>query len=105
MFLKISALTLKNSCVCPCCRHWATVSIATPPQWSMRWDIASLVQSVNLIRAMKSITSTSLNIFFCVNRGTTGNIFETFFGLSEQDWMDETSYNFAFQMSVSAFVF
>jgi len=43
--------------------------------------------------------------FFCVNRGTTGNIFETCFGLSEQDWMDETSYNFAFQMSVSAFVF
>jgi len=32
-------------------RSRATVSIATPQQWSMQWDIISLVQGVNLIRA------------------------------------------------------
>jgi len=42
----------------------ATVSIATPLQWSMRWDITSLIQSVNLICAKKPITPIGLNIFF-----------------------------------------
>jgi len=47
-------------------RPRATVNIATPLQQSMRWDIASLVQSINLICAKKSITLIGLNIFsFC----------------------------------------
>jgi len=41
-----------------------TLSIATPLQQSMRWDITSLVPSVNLIRAKKSITPIGRNIFF-----------------------------------------
>ena len=41
-------------------RPRATVSIATPLQWEM----TSLVQSLNLIRAQKSITSVGLNMFF-----------------------------------------
>jgi len=39
------------------------INIATPLQYSMRWDITSLVQSVNLICAKKSITLIGLNIF------------------------------------------
>jgi len=69
----------------------------------MWWDITSLVQNVNLIRAKKSITPIGLNIFFCVNRGTTGKIFKTYFGLSEQVWMDERNYKFAFQISKQCF--
>jgi len=34
-----------------------------------RWDITSLVQSVNLIRAKKSITPIGLNIFFFASTG------------------------------------
>jgi len=45
-------------------RSWVTLSIATPLQQSMRWDITSLVPSVNLIRAKKSITPIGRNIFF-----------------------------------------
>ena len=39
------------------------INIATPLQLSMQWDITSLVQSVNLICAKKSITLIGLNIF------------------------------------------
>jgi len=45
-------------------RPRATVSIATRLQWRMRWNITSLVQSVNLIRTKKPITPIGLNIFF-----------------------------------------
>jgi len=45
-------------------RPWATVIIATPLRSSMWWDITSLVQSVNLFCAKKSITLIGLNIFF-----------------------------------------
>ena len=40
------------------------INIATPLQQSMRWDITSLVQRVNLIRAKKFITLIGVNIFF-----------------------------------------
>jgi len=40
------------------------INIAKPLQLSMRWDITSLVQSVNLICAKKSITLIGLNMFF-----------------------------------------
>jgi len=53
----------------------ATVSIATPLQWSMRWGITSLVQSVNLIRAQKSITQIGLNIFSLRQQGNHGQKF------------------------------
>jgi len=46
-----------------------TVSIATPLQWSMRWDIISLVHSVNLIRANKSVTPIGPNTFFFASTG------------------------------------
>jgi len=71
----------------------------------MRWDITSLVQSVNLIRPKMSMTPVGLNIFSLRQQGNTGNIFKTCFGLREQLWMDETSYNFGFQISNSAFIF
>ena len=44
-------------------RPRATVNIATSLQWSMRWDITSLVQSANLIHAKKSVTPISLFFF------------------------------------------
>jgi len=53
----------------------ATVSIATPLQWSMRWDITSLVQSVNLIRAIQCITPIGLNIFSLRQQGNHGQNF------------------------------
>jgi len=40
------------------------IHIPTPLQLTMRWDITSLVQSVNLICAKKSITLIGLNKFF-----------------------------------------
>ena len=40
------------------------INIATPLQWSMRWDVTLLVQSVNLICAKKSIAVIGPNIFF-----------------------------------------
>jgi len=40
------------------------INIATPVQQSMRWDITSLVESVNLIGAKKSITLIGPNMFF-----------------------------------------
>jgi len=40
------------------------INIATPLQLSMRWDITTLVQSVNLIWAKKSVTLIGLNMFF-----------------------------------------
>jgi len=36
-------------------RPRSTVSISTPLQWTMRWDITSLAQNVNLILAKRSI--------------------------------------------------
>jgi len=70
----------------------------------MRWDITSLVQK-NQMCAKKTIIPIGLNIFLCVNRGTKGKIFKTCFGLSEQVWMDESSYNMLFKFQISAFVF
>jgi len=40
------------------------INIATPLQWSMRWDITSLVQSINLICAKKMYHSNRPNIVF-----------------------------------------
>jgi len=56
----------------------------------MWWDITSLVQSVNLICAKKSITLIGLNIFFFASTAESrATLFKTFFGQSEQVWMDE----------------
>ena len=50
----------------------------------MRWDITSLVQSVNLIRAEKSITRIGLNIYFFASTGEPrAKIVKTCFGRSE----------------------
>ena len=66
------------------------INIATPLQLSMRWNITSLVQSVNLICAKKVYFSNKPKyVFLCVNSRITSNIFKTCFGLSEQVWMDE----------------
>jgi len=46
--------------------------VATPLQWSMCRDITPLVQSVNLIRAEKSITPISLNTFSLRQQGNHG---------------------------------
>ena len=52
------------------CEEWkeeaapGDMNIATPLQLSMRWDITTLVQSVNLIWAKKSVTLIGLNMFF-----------------------------------------
>jgi len=52
-----------------------TVSIAMPLQWSMRRNITSLTQSVNLIRVQKSFTPISLNIFSLRQQGNHGQNF------------------------------
>ena len=78
-------------------RPRATVNIAMSLQQSMRWDITSLVQSVNLICAKKVYFSNRPKYFFCDNSRIMSQILKTCFGHSEQVWMDETiSYNFAF---------
>jgi len=79
-----------------------TVSIAMPLQWSMRWDITSLVQSVNLIRAQKSITTVGLYIFFFASTGEprAKNLKRVF------DWVSKfgiTILLFKFQSSASVF--
>jgi len=54
---------------------WAALNIATPVQYSMRWDITSLVQSVNLICAKKVYYSIRPKYFFlCVNNRITSKI-------------------------------
>jgi len=72
----------------------------------MRWDITSLVQSVNLICVKKVYYSNrSKHFFLCVNSKITSNIFQTCFGQSEQLWMDETLVTiFLFEIQSSAFV-
>ena len=66
------------------------INIVTPLQQSMRWDITSLVQSINLICAKKVYGSNRPKYFFlCVNSSITSNIFKTCFRQSEQVWMDE----------------
>jgi len=73
----------------------------------MRWDITSLVQSVNLICANNVYYSNRPKYFFlCVNSRITSNIFETCFGQSEQLWMDEKLVTISrFEIQSSAFVF
>jgi len=65
------------------------IHIPTPLQLSMRWDITSLVQSVNLICAKNVYYSNRLKYFFlCVNSRITSNIFKTCFGQNEKfGWM------------------
>jgi len=55
----------------------------------------------------KSIALIGLNIFFlCVNSRITSNIFKTFFGQSEQVWMDEKLVTILlFEIQSSSFVF
>ena len=71
------------------------------------WDVTSLVQSVNLICGKKSITPNRPKYFFlCVNSRLTSNIFKTFFGQSEQVWMDEILVTILFfEIQSGAFVF
>jgi len=73
----------------------------------MRWDITSLVQSANLIYATKVYCSNRPQYFFlCVNSRITSNIFKTFFGQSEQVWMDEKLVTILlFEIQSSSFVF
>jgi len=73
----------------------------------MRWDITSLVRSVNLICAKKVYYSNRPKCFFlCVNSRITSNILKTCFGHSEQFWMDEKLVTLLlFEIQSSAFVF
>jgi len=71
-------------------RPRAIVSIATPLQWSMRWDITALVRSVNLICAKKVYyCNRPIYFFLCVNSRIMSKIFKTCSRQSEQVWMDE----------------
>ena len=83
------------------------INIATPLQLSMRWDITSLVQSVNLICAKKVYNSNRPKYYFlCVKSRITSNIFKTCFGENEQVWMDEKVVTILlFEIQSSAFVF
>ena len=83
------------------------INIATPLQYSMRWDITSLVQSVNLICAKKVYYSNTAKYFFlCVNSRITSNIFKACFGQSEQVWMDEKLVTILlFEIQRRSFVF
>ena len=83
------------------------INIATPLQQSMRWDITSLVQSVNLICANKVYCSNRPKYFFlCVNSRIMSNIFKTCVRQSEQVWMDEKLVTILlFEIQSSAFVF
>jgi len=59
------------------------INIATPVQQSMRSDITSLVQSVNLICAKKVYYSnTPKYLFLCVNSRITSNILKICYGQS-----------------------
>jgi len=73
----------------------------------MRWDITSLVQSVNIICAKKVYCSNRPKYFFLyVNSRITSNIFKTCFQQSEQAWMDENLVTILrFEIQSSAFVF
>jgi len=46
-----------------------------------------------------SIAPIGLNIFSLRQQGNPGKILKSCFGMSEHFWMDETNYNFAFQIS------
>jgi len=83
-----------------------TVSIATPLQWSMRWDITSLVHNVNLIRAKKSITPTGLNIFFFASIGEPRTKFLKLVlnWVSTFGWMKQVTI-LLFKFQSSAFIF
>jgi len=65
------------------------INIATPLLLSMRWDITSLVQSVNLICAKKVYCSNRPKYFFlCVNSRITSNIFKLVFDrVSKFGWI------------------
>ena len=65
------------------------INIATPLQYSMRWDITSLVQSVNLICAKKVYYSKRPKYFFlCVNSRITSNILKLVLDrVSKFGWM------------------
>jgi len=65
------------------------INIATPLQLSMRWDITSLVQSVNLVCAKKVYYSNRPKyVFLCVNSRITSNILKTcFVRMSKFGWM------------------
>jgi len=73
----------------------------------MRWDITSLVQSVNLICAKKVYYSNKPKYFFlCVNSRITSRIFKTCFKQSEQVRMDDKLVTIlVFEIQSSAFVF
>ena len=73
----------------------------------MRWDITSLVQSVNLICAKKFYYSNRPKyVFLCVNSRITSNMLKTCFGQSKQVWMDEKLVtDLRFEIQSSAFVF
>jgi len=83
------------------------INIATPLQLSMRWNITSMVQSVNLICAKKVYYSNRPKyLFLCVNSRITCNILKTCFGQSEQVWMDEKLVTILlFEIQSSAFAF
>jgi len=83
------------------------MNIATPLHLSIRWDITSLVQTVNLICAKKVYYSKRPKyVFVCVNSRITSNIFKTCFRQSEQVWMDEKWVTILlFEIQSSAFVF
>jgi len=65
------------------------INIATPLQLSMRWDITSLVQMVNLICAKKVYYSNRPEYFFlCVNSRITSKILKLVLDrVSKFGWM------------------
>jgi len=73
----------------------------------MRWDITSLVHSVNLICTEKVYNSNRPKYFFlCVISRITSSTFKTCFGQSQQVWVDEKLVTILlFEIQSSAFVF
>jgi len=73
----------------------------------MRWDITSLVQSVNLICATKSITVIGLNIFFFASAAESRATFLKLVldRVSKFEWMKQLVTILLFEFQSSAFVF
>jgi len=71
------------------CSAPGDINIATPLQLSMRWDITSLVQMVNLICAKKVYYSNRPEYFFlCVNSRITSKILKLVLDrVSKFGWM------------------
>jgi len=65
------------------------INIATPLQWSMRWDTNLLVQCKPNLCQKVYCSNRPKYVFLCVSSRITSNILKTCFGQNEQVWMDE----------------